>query len=43
MPTGDIESDMQKIRAFYDNVTGKIPDKSTPAMIAPQSGRGSHR
>ncbi|HVO68217.1 MAG TPA: lysophospholipid acyltransferase family protein [Syntrophales bacterium] len=42
MPCGDIESDIEKIRAFYDNVTGKIPAKSTPAMIAPQSGHGSH-
>ena len=42
MPCGDIESDIEKIRAFYDNVTGKIPDKSTPATIAPQSGRGSY-
>lgn len=35
-PTGNIESDMEKIRAFYDNVMGKIPEKSTPAMIARQ-------
>jgi 1-acyl-sn-glycerol-3-phosphate acyltransferase len=38
IPTGDIEFDMQKIRCFYDEITGKIPDKSTPAMIAPRSG-----
>jgi len=38
MPTGDIESDMEKMRAFYTNVAGKIPDKSTPAMISPQNG-----
>jgi 1-acyl-sn-glycerol-3-phosphate acyltransferase len=36
LPTGDIEFDMQKIRLFYDNLTGKIPDKSTPAGIAPR-------
>jgi 1-acyl-sn-glycerol-3-phosphate acyltransferase len=36
IPTGDIEFDMQKIRLFYDNLTGKIPDKSTPAGIAPR-------
>jgi 1-acyl-sn-glycerol-3-phosphate acyltransferase len=36
MPTGNIESDMEKIRAFYDNIKGKVPDKSTSAMIAPQ-------
>lgn len=36
IPTGNIESDMAKIRAFYDTISGKTPDKSTPAMIAPQ-------
>jgi len=36
IPTGNIESDMAKIRAFYDTISGKSPDKSTPAMIAPQ-------
>ena len=35
IPNGNIESDMEKIRAFYDNVKGKVPEKSTPAMIAP--------
>ncbi|MCX5839970.1 MAG: lysophospholipid acyltransferase family protein [Deltaproteobacteria bacterium] len=38
IPTGNIEFDMQKIRCFYDEITGKIPDRSTPAMIAPRSG-----
>ena len=37
MPTGDIEADMEKIRAFYYNITAKNPDKSTPAMISPQN------
>jgi hypothetical protein len=35
MPNGNIESDMEKICAFYDNVIGKIPEKSTLAIIAP--------
>jgi hypothetical protein len=35
MPTANIESDMEKICAFYDNVIGKIPEKSTLAIIAP--------
>jgi 1-acyl-sn-glycerol-3-phosphate acyltransferase len=35
MPTGNTASDMEKIRAFYDNDIGKIPENSTPAMIAP--------
>lgn len=37
IPIGDIEFDMQKIRFFYGEITGKIPDKSTPAAIAPRS------
>lgn len=35
MPTGDIEFDMEEIRCFYDKISGKIPEKSTPAIIAP--------
>ncbi len=27
-PTGNIEADMKSIRAFYDNVTAKYPEKS---------------
>jgi len=34
MPTGNIEADMEKIRAFYENITAKMPDKSTPVMIS---------
>jgi 1-acyl-sn-glycerol-3-phosphate acyltransferase len=34
MPTGNIEADMEKIRAFYQNITAKMPDKSTPATIS---------
>ncbi len=36
MPTGDIEADMEKIRAFYQNITGKMPGKATPVMISPR-------
>ena len=39
MPTGDIESDMEKIRAFYNNIMSKFPDKSTPAIVTPQRGQ----
>jgi len=28
-PTGDIESDMSEIKAFYADITGKYPDKSS--------------
>jgi len=37
MPTGNIETDMEKIRDFYQNITAKMPDKSTPAMISTQN------
>jgi 1-acyl-sn-glycerol-3-phosphate acyltransferase len=30
-PTGDMDSDMKKIRAFYDTITGKFPEKSMAA------------
>jgi 1-acyl-sn-glycerol-3-phosphate acyltransferase len=36
IPTGNIELDMEKIRTFYENIKGKIPDKSTPAMVSSQ-------
>ncbi|MBI9089147.1 MAG: lysophospholipid acyltransferase family protein [Desulfobacterium sp.] len=28
-PTGNLEADMERIRAFYKNITGKYPEKST--------------
>ena len=31
-PTGNFESDMKAIRAFYSGVTGKHPDKSTGSV-----------
>jgi len=37
MPTGNIEADMEKIRAFYTNITPKSPDKSTPPLISPRN------
>ena len=36
-PTGDIEADMEKIRAFYTNITGRYPDKSDQATVKPRS------
>lgn len=41
-PTGDIEADMKTIRAFYDGVTGKYPEKSmAPADIRSGSNNSS--
>jgi len=34
-PTGDIEADMKTIRAFYDGISGKYPEKS----MAPADNR----
>jgi 1-acyl-sn-glycerol-3-phosphate acyltransferase len=36
IPTGDIAADMRTIRAYYANVTGKHPEKSSQAVIAPR-------
>ena len=33
MPTGDIEKDMEKIKAFYADVTAKFPEKTAGAEI----------
>ena len=29
-PTGDVEGDIQKLRAFFANVTGKRPENYVP-------------
>jgi 1-acyl-sn-glycerol-3-phosphate acyltransferase len=36
IPTGDIEADMQAIRAFYAGITGKHPDASGTADVRPR-------
>ncbi len=36
MPTGDIDADMVKICSFYAGVTGKYPEKSSLAALAPK-------
>ncbi len=36
IPTGDIETDMEAIRAFYSGITGKHADASGTAEIAPR-------
>jgi 1-acyl-sn-glycerol-3-phosphate acyltransferase len=33
-PTGDMESDMEKIRGFYAGVTGKFPEKSVLGAVS---------
>jgi len=42
MPSGEIESDMERIRSFYENITAKIPGKSTPAVISPRHRQSNH-
>jgi 1-acyl-sn-glycerol-3-phosphate acyltransferase len=34
-PTGDIDADMAAIQAFYANISGKYPEKSSLAGISP--------
>jgi 1-acyl-sn-glycerol-3-phosphate acyltransferase len=36
-PTGDIEADMETIRTFYANISGKRPEKSDQATVRPRS------
>jgi 1-acyl-sn-glycerol-3-phosphate acyltransferase len=35
VPTGDIEADMEEIRAFYADIPGKYSDRSDPAKVTP--------
>ena len=37
VPTGDIEADMETIRAFYANISGKYSDQSDQAEVTPSS------
>lgn len=39
MPTGNIEEDMETIRAFYSGVTAKYPEKSSMAAVNPAQSR----
>jgi 1-acyl-sn-glycerol-3-phosphate acyltransferase len=36
--TGDIDGDMARIRAFYDDVQGRHPENATPAVLLPRPG-----
>lgn len=38
MPTGDIEADMDRIRAFYADKTAKRPEKAGTIRLRPRSG-----
>lgn len=35
-PTGNIETDMERIRSFYSGITGKYPEMMTPPAIEPR-------
>jgi len=41
VPTGNIEADMYAIQSYYAGVTGKHPEKSSMAAIAPEKCRKS--
>lgn len=34
-PSGDIEADMEKIRAFYGTIVGRHPERMSPIVLAP--------
>lgn len=36
-PSGDIEADFAKLRAFYEGLTGKFPDQQGPVQLASKS------
>ncbi|HHO76720.1 MAG TPA: glycerol acyltransferase [Deltaproteobacteria bacterium] len=38
-PTGNIEDDMYAIQSYYSGITGKYPEKSSMAVIAPEKCR----
>lgn len=40
-PTGDIEADMAKIRAFYENVTPRYPERSGPVRVKSEAQSGT--
>ncbi len=33
MPSGDVKADMDKVRAFYDGIEGKHPEKQNPILL----------
>lgn len=37
IPTGDVEADMERIRAFYADKTGKHPEKAGEIRVRPRS------
>ncbi|MFP4500244.1 MAG: 1-acyl-sn-glycerol-3-phosphate acyltransferase [Candidatus Hydrogenedentota bacterium] len=40
-PTGDIEADMAKIRAFYANVTPRYPERTGPVHVKSEAQSGT--
>lgn len=40
MPTGDIEADMGRIRAFYSGIAGRHPEQTSDIRIAARDERG---
>ena len=38
--TGDVDRDMARIRAFYEDITGRHPANATPPVLPPPTARG---
>jgi 1-acyl-sn-glycerol-3-phosphate acyltransferase len=43
MPTGDVRADMDQIRAFYEGIRGKHPDKESVPRLREEDAPGSAR
>jgi 1-acyl-sn-glycerol-3-phosphate acyltransferase len=41
VPTGDVRSDMERIRDFYADKRGKFPDCETPAILREEQGQAA--
>lgn len=42
-PSGDVRRDMKLIREFYDGVTGKYPEQTTPVRLRDEEGGEAER
>ncbi|PCI28552.1 MAG: glycerol acyltransferase [SAR324 cluster bacterium] len=42
IPTGNIEEDMRKIRAFYQRIPGKYPDQTGPIRLKEENSNYEH-
>ena len=41
VPTDDVKADMDRIRAFYRDMTGHLPERSTPILLEEELESGT--